>query len=346
MTPEAWQLLLAAELPPHKLRALQRELGAFSSDAIERIRNFKDFSKAEADRVKLADMTAVSRALEAGAVLRESDEYPERLAKAKSVPPALFAWGDWECVRAPSVAIVGTREATTYGRATAQKFAEHLARCGVTVVSGGAIGIDAAAHKGALEGGGKTVAVMGSGIDKVYPALHRGLFAQIRESGCLVSQFAAGMAPNGYKFLMRNILVAALSDAVLVVEAPERSGALFTANAANEAGRQVFVVPANIDNANFRGAHALIRHGATLVDHPAQILEDLGVDVAGPEREPLPELSPAQQQIVQSLSVSPVAAELIVERTGLAPAEVMSELTMLELEGRILRDGGGYALKP
>lgn len=346
MTPRAWQLLLAAELPPNKLRALQRELGAFSSDPEQILRAFDGYSKAEGDRVRGADMEALQRALGLGVEIRTDAEFPERLARARNVPPAVFSWGDWSCLSGPTVGIVGTREATTYGRATAQKFAEHLARAGVTIVSGGAIGIDAAAHKGALEGGGKTAAVLGNGIDKVYPALHRGLFEHIRANGCLVSQFAAGMAPNGYKFLMRNGLVAALSQAVLVVEAPARSGALVTANAANELGRQVFVVPANIDNENYRGSHALIRSGATLVDHPCQILEDLGIESATEVQPTLPELTTIQQQIVSTLSVNPLAAELIAERTGLPPSEVMSELTMLELDGHVFRDAGGYALRP
>ncbi|MFY9234271.1 MAG: DNA-processing protein DprA [Fimbriimonadaceae bacterium] len=291
-------------------------------------------------------MQALEAALKAGVVVVTPDSYPSLLVQVPSPPPALFAWGEWACLAAPTVAIVGTRHASAYGRATAQKFAEELARAGVTIVSGGAIGIDAAAHKGALQAGGKTTAVFGTGIDGVYPALHRGLFEQIRANGCLVSQFAVGSRSHRQHFLVRNSLVAALSRAVLVVEAPFASGSINTAHAANELGRQVFVVPATIDHENFRGSHDLIRAGATLVDHPNQILDDLGIPRASSAPAPLSQASEIQQKILAQMTVAPLAAEFIAERTGIDPAEVMSELTMLELEGRILRDAGGYALKP
>jgi len=240
---------------------------------------------------------------------------------------------------------VGTRAATTYGKAVAMKFAEAFARAGATVVSGGALGIDAAAHKGALSHGGKTIAVLAGGIEQVYPAIHGGLFMQIRENGCLVSAHAIGSRPNGFRFLNRNHLIAGLSLAVVVVEAPERSGALSTAHAANEQGKQIFVVPANIDNTNFKGSHALIRDGATLVDHPDQVLEAIGLAaaVAAPT---FPDLTPAGSRILKAIESAPLTAEFIVERTGLDTPEVMAELTMLEIDGRVIRDGGKFAVRP
>ena len=137
--------------------------------------------------------------------------------------------------------------------------------------------IDAAAHKGALAAGGRTAAVFAGGIDHIYPAIHGPLFQQITQSGCLVSQFAAGARPNDYKFLGRNVLIAALSRALIVVQAPTKSGALSTANSAADMGREVFVIPANIDSIEFRGSFNLIRDGATLVYHPDQVLEAIGV---------------------------------------------------------------------
>lgn len=271
-------------------------------------------------------------------------DYPEPLASTISAPAAIFVWGDDTCLHKPKIAVIGTRGATTYGRAAAQKFAEAFALAGVTVVSGGAAGVDAAAHEGAIESGGRTVAVLGTGVEQVYPAMHRQLFQRIRGSGCLVSQFAAGTRPKPFRFPLRNHLIAALSDAVLVVEAPERSGALITAHSAADLGRQVFVVPANITNMNFRGSHALIRDGAALVDHPDQVLEAVGIDPMGPKPS-LPEMSPTQSKIVNALAVRPLSAELIVDQTGLSTAEVLSELTILELDGRVLRDPTGYALK-
>jgi DNA processing protein len=242
------------------------------------------------------------------------------------------------------VAIVGTRGASAYGRACAMKFAEALARAGVTVVSGGALGIDAAAHKGALEAGGRTVAVLAAGIDNVYPSVHAGLFRQIRAQGALVSQFAVGVKPGDYRFLVRNSLVAALSQAVLVVEAPLRSGAMRTAHAAAEYGRDVFVVPANIDLLSFSGSFSLIRDGAALVSHPDEVLEALGISPAPVE--PQPAAVGLAAKILAVLSTATKSTERIVQDVGGDAPEILSELTMLELEGRVIRDAGGYALRP
>jgi len=258
------------------------------------------------------------------------------------VSPALFVKGSVECLNAPTVAIVGTRSASHYGKACAFKFAQALARAGVTVVSGGALGIDAAAHKGALDGGGKTAAVLATGIDSVYPPIHHDLFRRISESGCLVSQFAVGSKIADYKFLIRNVLVASLSSAVIVIEAPQKSGAISTATAANELGREVFVVPANIDMFSFQGSFSLLRDGATMVTHPDQILESLHIDPIQPLE--FPKASTGGELILSTLSVQPLQVEFIVERTGMETAEVLSELTDLELEGRVVRTSGGYAI--
>lgn len=241
---------------------------------------------------------------------------------------------------------MGTRHASAYGRAVAQKFAEAFARAGVTVVSGGAHGIDAAAHKGALAADGITVAVMLTGIERVYPLEHRGLFQQIRQKGCLLSQFAVGAQPGKFRPLMRNRTIAALSQAVLVVEAPAKSGSLNTATAAAEIGVPLFVVPANIDAEGFRGSHALIREVATLVEHPDQVLMDLGIrTVEQPKLLAVPE-NEVQAKILAVLSTDPMNSEKIAQTAGLSPDEVLSELTMLELEGLVLRDGAGYVIKP
>ncbi|HZH99018.1 MAG TPA: DNA-processing protein DprA, partial [Fimbriimonadaceae bacterium] len=297
-------------------------------------------------RAEAANLQGLDKLMSEGVRIVELSDLPEHVAMAQQAPPALFAWGDIDCLRRPLVAIVGTRAATTYGKAVAQKFAEALAVAGVTIVSGGALGIDAAAHKGAIAAGGETVAVLLTGIERVYPRVHYGLFEEIKKNGCLLSQFAVGTSTSReYRPLIRNQTVAALSSAVIVVEAPERSGALSTAHAAVELGRQVFVVPANIDNVNFRGSHALIRDGATLVDHPHQVLEALDiVPVDRPSQSP--EVTESQARILAVLTVQPLASEFIVERTGLDTAEVMSELTMLEVEGKVIRDAGGYAVRP
>ncbi|MCO5297431.1 MAG: DNA-processing protein DprA [Fimbriimonadaceae bacterium] len=343
MQPAFWQRLLAAETHPSKGRALAKALGPLNSGA-ERLLSHPRLTPAERQRAEKADIGALERALEEGARLLLEPDYPEPLAQSEPAP-ALFAWGDTACLHRPTVGIVGTRGASTYGKAAAHKFAEAFARAGVTVVSGGALGIDAAAHHGALEAGGATVAVLANGIDKVYPAVHAGLFRKIRESGCLVSQFAAGIVATPYRFLLRNHVVAALSQALLVVEAPERSGALSTAHASNDLGRPVFVVPANIENLKFRGSHALIRDGASLVDHPDQVLESLGLEPFSQEKSP-DTLTKVQKRILDTLATTPQSAEHVVDRSGLDASEVMVELTMLELSGHVLREQGGYARKP
>lgn len=313
-------------------------------EALERLRNHPSLSDGERRRLVQAPDEPLQRALERGVRPLVGDDLPELVLEAPGAPVAMFVDGEPEIFNAPTVAIVGTRSASTYGRACAQKFAEAFARAGVTVVSGGALGIDAAAHTGALDAGGKTAAVLAAGVDHVYPAVHAGLFARIRQQGCLVSQFAVGTKPNEYKFLIRNALVAALSQAVLVIEAPLKSGAMRTAHVAAEYGRDVFVVPANIDAWTFAGSFSLIRDGASLVTHPDEVLEAMGVAPVGAE--PVAPASSLGEQILAVLTVQPLATELIVERTGLPTVDVLSELTMLELEGRVIRDAGGYAIKP
>ena len=340
------QAVALAELPPAKGRALLRELGPFRDESIPRLLNHASLTPSERKRLEYLDSAKLEAALRLGVRWVEPAEYPALLSEWQESPPGLFAWGEWQSLRAQTIGIVGTRSASTYGKAVATKFAEAFARAGVTVVSGGAIGIDSAAHTGALAVSGRTVAVLGGGVDKPYPALNRGLFQRIREGGgCIVSQFACGTSPNDYKFLVRNFLIAALSRAVVVVEAPERSGSIHTANRLNELGRQVFVVPANIENLNFRGSHALIRDGATLVDHPDQVLHDLDIKPVATVVTESPTNGTAAK-IIAALSTTPLAVEFILERTGLPMADVVGELTMLELEGRIIHDAGGYAIKP
>lgn len=312
----------------------------------DRVINSRILFPQERKRAASASIATLQTLQSKGLGLLDPSRLPERYTQSKSLPPALFYWGDPSCLSGPIVAIVGTRAASTYGKAAAQKFAEALSRAGVTVISGGALGIDAAAHKGALGADGKTAAVLLTAIDRVYPRVHYGLFEQIKENGCLLSQFAVGMVSNReYRPLMRNHTVAGLCSALIVVEAPEKSGALSTATSANELGRQVFVVPSNIDNVNFRGSHALIRDGATLVDHPDQVLEALGIAPAKERQTSGESISQIQKQILAVLSTEPLATEFIVAKTGADTSTILSELTLLELEGRIFKERGGYAIR-
>jgi len=338
-----WQRLLAAELPPQRRRGLFEDLGdgPFTEERL-----LQALSPSERQAAERADFAALARALERGVRLLEQDRFPQPLASADHGPPALFVWGDERCLEAPKIAIVGTRNASAYGKACAIKFAESFAKAGVTVVSGGALGIDAAAHEGALDAGGATVAVLGTGVDVAYPAAHRGLFDRIRRSGLLVSQFAVGTKALAYRFPIRNHLIAALSSAVVVIEAPGGSGAILTANAAAELGRDVFVVPGPITQPSFRGSHALIRDGAGLTDHPDQVLEAIG---ASPPLDLQPsdgsDFSETQRRILEALREKPLPAELIAERTGLATADLLAELTELELAGAVRREAGLFASK-
>jgi len=347
MNPLFWQYLAAAELSPGKAREFLSTLGP-SHDPISALMTYPGLSKGVRNRFAHLDLRKFERALASGVQVLTEDAYPDSLSGLPGMPPSLFVWGDPMVLHEPCVGIVGTRRASAYGKAAARKFAEAFALAGVTVVSGGALGIDAQAHEGALEAGGKTVAVLGNGVEAAFPQAHAPLFARIREQGCLVSQFAVGKPSVPENFPIRNQLVAALCDAVLVVEAPLKSGSLITTTAAAEMGREVFVIPSTINHENFRGSHALIRDGATLVDHPDQIFEALGIEPARQNRTQTSTDASAGPQglILGSLGPEPLRAEQLIEATGLNPEIVMSELTMLELDGLVLRGDGGYSLRP
>lgn len=340
-----WQLFLAAELGKEKSRELLASLGA-SRDPVAALLSWPKLTQDQKNRLELSDDQKLSKLVASGVGVLTLPDMPETLARVPTPPTALFTWGDTGCLHGPKIAIVGTRTCTTYGEAAATKFAEYFASCGVTVVSGGAHGIDGAAHRGAIQGGGKTAAVLGHGIDKVYPSSHTSLFQQIRANGCLVSQFAVGkphLAPN---FLLRNQVVASLADAVVVVEAPERSGAISTASHAANLCREVFVVPGNITITNFRGSHQLIRDGATLVDHPEQVMETMGWEsepiIAGDSSG----LNLFQSQIIEAIGGDTVSVEKLSQTTGMSASDLMAELTVLEIEGIVVRDGAGYLVKP
>ncbi|MBS1706567.1 MAG: DNA-protecting protein DprA [Armatimonadetes bacterium] len=337
-----WQHLLSAQLSAKDARVLLEELGRSAIDPISALKTSSVVPSAARERAMKANLTALAAMDREGLLVLEDPPY--RMVDPIHFPPALFALGDVSVLERPRVAIVGTRSASTYGLAVAHKFGESLAQAGVTVISGGALGVDAASHEGALNASGLTVAVLPSGVDKIYPPRHRDLCRRIREVGLLVSQFPLGHSPIQTEFQQRNVTIAALADAVLVVEAPEKSGALGTAGAANEQGKPVFVVPGNITMNGFRGSHALIRDGATLVDHPDQILEVLDMD-AMPARI-LPSFTPDQQVIIDLLAMEPLSPDEIGERCGLDPATILAELTTLEMEAMVMRSGVKYQMKP
>ena len=275
--------------------------------------------------------------------------YPPQLAPLEAAPPVLFVEGDPAVLAELAIGIVGSRRATAYGKRMAFKLAHDLAAAGTVIVSGGAYGVDTAAHKGALEAGGRTVAVLGSGLDQPYPAANRRLFDRIRSQGAVVSEFPFGTKPFRPNFPIRNRIISGLSRAVVVVEAAERSGALITAQWALDQGREVMAVPGPADSALSAGPHRLIRQGAALVTDAAEVLEELGVapETAARGRPELPTLSEEERRVFQALGARPVSLDALAEELGVAPMHLMTHLLALEMKGLIEKHpGNAYARNP
>jgi len=262
--------------------------------------------------------------------------YPDLLKKIFDPPPGLFVKGEFNDSGIQSVAVVGSRRATRYGLAVAEKLAGDLAGSGVTVVSGLARGIDTAAHQGALAAGGRTVAVLGCGVDVGYPAQNRKLKDQIALTGAVISEFPLQTTPQPWHFPIRNRIVSGLSSGVVIVECAEKSGALITADFALEQGREVMAVPGNITSALSRGPNLLVRQGARPVENAGDVLEELGLDrlfrVDKPET-PAVSLSPEEKAVSDVLSTDPVTLDQIVERSGLPAQKALATLTFLEMKG-------------
>ena len=282
--------------------------------------------------------------------------YPALLREIASPPPQLFVRGNIDALSLPQLAIVGSRSATPSGAETAHSFAAHLAARGFCITSGLAEGIDAAAHRGALAAGGRTIAVCGTGLDTVYPRQHESLVEEIIASGgAVVSEFAPGTPVNRSNFPRRNRLISGLSVGTLVVEASLRSGALITARHAMEQGREVFAIPGSIHNPVARGCHHLIRNGAKLVETAADIVDELAGLLAGltPQdpphgtaagensRETPAEPDAQYAQLLAAMAFDPVDTDTLVSRSGLTIGEVSSMLLLLEMQGLVQSLSGG-----
>lgn len=300
-------------------------------------------------------------------------DYPSLLREIAQAPPLLFIHGDAAILSEPQMAIVGTRQPTTAGQQLAGDFAAHLAEVGVVITSGLALGIDAAAHRGALTvAGGRTVAVMATGLDRVYPSRNRDLAHTIAaQGGALVSEFPPGTTALAEHFPRRNRIISGLSLGTLVVEAALKSGSLITARLAAEQGREVFAIPGSVHNPVSKGCHSLIKQGAKLVETAADILEELGplaavvieqkskttdrqaftgsahkmtADAADPgveQTQKSVDLGPEYQQLLDYLGTQPVAIDTLVERSGLTVESVSSMLLILELQGIVATLRGG-----
>src|SRR5579863_10023342 len=275
-------------------------------------------------------------------LLSTDAEYPAQLRHIRGAPAALFVLGDVAALARPQIAMVGTRTPTASGCKTAREFASHLARAGVTITSGLAAGIDAAGHEGALQAGGQTVAVCGTGLDRVYPTQHAALAERIRGQGALISEFPPRTPLRKANFPRRNRLMSGLALGVLVVEAARRSGALITARHAADQGRDVLAVPGSIYSPRSQGCHKLIRAGAVLVQAPAEVLAELRIPL--PEEALVqrkatsgrgPPLDKEYEMLLDALGFEPATVDVIAARTGLAGESIASMLLILELEGRI-----------
>lgn len=278
-----------------------------------------------------------------GAVLTySSPEYPELLRQIPDPPVVLYALGDIQLLQSHCVAVVGSRAATGYGRRVAGTFSETIAGEGLTVVSGMALGIDSEAHRGALKSQGKTIGVLGCGLDVVYPRQNSALYQVVRENGLLVSEYPPGTRPDGFRFPARNRIIAGLSLGVVVVEAARKSGSLITAQMALDFGREIFAVPGQVDSFKSEGAHWLLRQGAQLVASGNDIVEELrhwtGVSASEPNQssfdEPL-RLDPDAAELLNILESYPMSRDEVADITGLNAARLSELFLYLELEAHI-----------
>ncbi len=285
--------------------------------------------------------------------------YPPNLLNIYDRPAFLYVLGHLEKDDIP-LAIVGSRNASTYGKYTTERISRELALRGITIVSGMARGIDSCAHRGALAAQGRTIAVLGSGLDVIYPPENKKLFAAISQNGAVISEFPLGTQPLPYHFPARNRIISGMSYGVVVVEAGEKSGSLITARLAMEQGRDVFAIPGTIDSASSRGTNSLIKQGAKLIENIDDILEDIlpqlersSVQPTSRKQEIVPacasqtdaerntdSLSPIDQTILKTLSQGKMHADDIIAGTGLPPADVLSALITLELKGIVVQHPG------
>jgi len=288
-------------------------------------------------------------------ITAESDDFPELLRQIPGPPTLLYVVGNKDALHLPSLAVVGSRNPTSGGVQNAYNFSSHLARSGFCIVSGLAQGIDTAAHQGALDAGAKTVAFLGHGIDRVYPAENRELAHRIAQDGALCSEYPLGSPPRREHFPQRNRLISGISLGTLVVEAARRSGSLISARLASEQGREIFAIPGSIHNPLSRGCHQLIKQGAKLVESADDIVSELGPLVghlmqnAELQTHESAEDSPLDADyeiLLSALSYDPASADQLAEHSGLTIDQVSSMLLILELEGKILVQAGGRYSRP
>ena len=286
-------------------------------------------------------------------LLEEAQSYPRALREIHDPPGVLFVRGQIKPQDALAIAIVGARHGTHYGKTQAERLAGSLARAGITIISGLARGIDAAAHRGAIAAGGRTIAVLGSGVANIYPPEHQGLAEDVIAHGALLSESPPRAAPMSGTFPQRNRLISGMSLGVLVVEASKRSGALITARHAMEQGRDVFAVPGRVDSRTSQGCHALIRDGAKLVETADDILEELGplveatsLDNGQAVRHPAELLlNELEQQVLAAIDSEPTVIDQVIFTSGLPAPNVLATLSILEMRRLVRRVSGNYVAR-
>jgi DNA processing protein len=330
------RLLECFDTPQRALQATESELArvrGINAAVVASIRShdYREFAERECEAVERGGVKVVNFL---------SAEYPKVLLEISDPPPYLYVKGDPAGME-PAIAIVGSRRASTYGLLTTGKLAGELAAHGITVVSGMARGVDTAAHRGALAGGGRSIGVLGCGIDVVYPPENRRLFEEMAARGALYSEFPMGTLPLAENFPRRNRIISGISRGVLVVEAVENSGSLITAQYALEQGREVFAVPGNINYSSSRGTNRLIKQGAKLVEGVEDILEELplGERKMGISSADAPAfgLTPQEAAVYTLLAGSPLHIDAIIVKSALTVGEVSAILLRLELKGAIMQ---------
>lgn len=377
--------IACADLPAHRVRALLESAGDSPCAVLEAGASVwqsspiglteKQVGRLRQLRDAPVDAKLLERAVASGtiAVLSSDPSYPANMTELSDAPPILWVRGELLPTDRYGIAIVGTRRASAYGLSQASRFAAAFAAQGLTVISGGALGIDAAAHTGALDVGGRTVAVLGCGVDIVYPAAHRALFERIlRGNGALVSEFPLQTKPEPWRFPTRNRIIAGMARASVLVETPDKSGALGTARFCADYGRDVYAVPGAVDTGASRGGHRLIQDGAILADSPNDVLTSLGVVIAAqeetpPRREtpvrsapvvaareaetsppptpplpsvPPPDLPPGEAAFYAALSAEPRPFDTAAQTAGLTAPEANVAATLLEMKSLIRRYPG------
>ncbi len=348
--------LSSAELSPKAWNRLLEQFGdhagilAASDSDLAALRNISEQVRARvvSARGKVQDMNSALERLEklgVSVAFRDEPGYPTLLRQIADPPPLLYVRGKLQEDDRFGVAIVGSRNPRPYGLTMARRLATDLSRAGLTIVSGGARGVDGAAHEAVLRAQGRTIAVLGCGIDICYPSEHKELFERIAAAGAVISEFPVGAAPETWRFPRRNRIISGVSRGVIVCDAAEDSGALITATCAAEQNRDVFAVPGNVDSDHNRGTHKLLKEGAKLVEGAEDVLAEYGLDArtGGDGRAaelPPVEVSAEERKILEMLDLEPMPLDTVIENANMPASEVAALLTFLEMKRLVKRVAG------